>query len=126
MAGDPERQLAGPPQGLADRPMPPGWSDQEQEAAAAGPQELAADGAGPARRLVPLIDLVVADPAPERPLQLPPLVQQGREPVQVPFAGQSMPHLVGQVPHRTEHIQAVRRRLDCRSRIWLASRVWPV
>ena len=67
----------------------------------------------PARRaaVVPLVDLVVADPAAQRSLQLPPLVQQVREPVEVPLAGQGVPHLVGQVAHRAEHVHAVHRRV---------------
>jgi hypothetical protein len=36
--GDPKRQLAGPTQGLADHPVPPGRGDQEQKTVAAGPQ----------------------------------------------------------------------------------------
>ena len=55
--GDPERQLARPTQRLADRPVPPGRGDQEEEAAAAGPQELAARGARLPGGLVPLVDL---------------------------------------------------------------------
>ena len=57
--GNSERQLAGSPEGLADRPMPPGRGNQQQEAAAASPQELTAQGACPPRRLVPIVDLVV-------------------------------------------------------------------
>jgi hypothetical protein len=67
VAGDPERQLAGPPEHLADSPMPPARSDQKQKASAAGPEELAAGCSGAAGRLVPLINVVVANAASERP-----------------------------------------------------------
>src|SRR4051812_28008281 len=80
---DAERQLARAPQRLADRPMPPGGRDQQEEAAAAGPQQLAPQRAVAAGRLVPLVDPPEADPEPERPLHLPAVVQQRREAVEV-------------------------------------------
>src|SRR5208337_4183621 len=69
VTGDPERQLAGPPQGFSDSPMPPGRRDQQQEATSAGPQELAPSRAGSPRRLVPLVDPIVTDPAAKGSLQ---------------------------------------------------------
>ena len=44
VSGDSEWQLAGSPQGLANRPMPPSRGNQQQKTAAAGPQELTAQG----------------------------------------------------------------------------------
>ena len=123
---DSERKLAGSAEGFADRPMPPSRGNQQQKAAAAGPQELAAQGTSPACCFVPLVDLVVTDSTAERSLQCPTLMQQGRKSVQVPLTAQGIPHLVGQVPHRSEHVHAVGGRSRLALRIRLASRVWPV
>src|SRR5262249_15052092 len=109
MAGDPERQLTGPIERLADRPMPPRGGDQEQEAPAAGTQQVAADGAGLPGGLVPVVDPVVADPEAQGPLELPALVQEGRESVEVPISGQGPAHLAGQVAHLAKHPHAVAR-----------------
>ena len=58
----------------------------------------------PLRRagLVPLVDGLDADPEAERPLQLPALVEQLGEGVEVAGAGDRLAHLVGQVAHRPE------------------------
>src|SRR5512135_380080 len=101
--GEPEGELARPPQGLADRAMPPGGGHQQEEAAAAGPQQLAAGGAVAPGRLVPLVDPREADPEAERSLQLPTGVQQRGEMVEVAGTGQRRAHLVGQVAHLEEY-----------------------
>src|SRR4051794_31681815 len=75
---DPERQLARPPQRLADRPVPPGGGHQEQETAPTGSQQLAALSTVAPGGLVPLVDLREADAEAERPLEFPARVQQVR------------------------------------------------
>jgi hypothetical protein len=49
VSSDSEWKLVGSPEGFLDRPMPPGRGNQQQEAAA-GSQELTAQGAGPSCR----------------------------------------------------------------------------
>src|SRR2546423_14133165 len=53
---DPERQLARPPQRLADRPVPPGGGHQQEEAAPAGPQALPPHGTTAPGGPPPLVD----------------------------------------------------------------------
>jgi hypothetical protein len=75
VSSDSEWKLVGSPEGFSDRPMPPGRGNQQQEAAAAGSQELTAQGAGPSRCAVPLVDLVVTDSTAKRSLPCPTLMQ---------------------------------------------------
>ena len=104
MAGDPERELPRPIQRLADGPMSPGRSHQEEKSAPAGPQELTSRGTRLAGGLVPLVNLIAADPEAQRPLELPTLVQKGRESIEVAVAGQRRPHFADQIAHLPEHV----------------------
>ena len=75
-------------EGLADGAMPPGGGHQEEEASTAGPEEFAPNGAVAPGGVIPLVDLAEADPEAQRPLELPPFVEQVGECVEVAIAGE--------------------------------------
>src|SRR5437763_12919505 len=104
MAGDSERELPRPIQRLADGPMSPGRSHQEEKSPPASSQELTSRGTRLAGGLVPLVDLIAADPKAQRPLELPTLVQKGRESIEVAVAGQRRPHFINLIAHLPEHV----------------------
>jgi hypothetical protein len=87
MSSNTEWKLSRAIQRFADCPVPPRRSDQEQEASTAGAEQFAADGARFTGCLIPLVDLIVADPEAQRPLQLPSFVEQRCEFVEVSFTG---------------------------------------
>src|SRR5271166_2955981 len=67
MSSDTEWKLSGAIQRFANCPVPPRRSDQEQEASTAGAEQFAANGARFTGCLIPLVDLIVADPEAQRP-----------------------------------------------------------
>jgi len=75
-------------QGLPHGGLPVAFDVQQQESPAAGPGELAAEGAGAAGRLIHGIDLGGADPGAERALDPPAFVQEAAEVGQVAPCGQ--------------------------------------
>src|SRR3990172_1790176 len=71
-----EGHLEKPAERRGDTRMRLGLGEEQEEAASAGADELAARAAAPPRPLVELVDIGRGDPAGEAPLELPALVQQ--------------------------------------------------
>jgi hypothetical protein len=70
----------------------------------AGSQELTSRGTRLAGGLVPLVNLIAADPEAQRPLELPTLVQKRRELIKVAVAGQRRPHFTNLIAHLPKHV----------------------
>src|SRR5687767_4164699 len=104
-----EGELAGVAEGFADGGVAVGGGHEEDEAAAAGAEELAADGAGLSGGVVPGVDALVADAEAEGALQLPALVEELAEGVEVAAAGDRVAHGVGEVAHAPQDRHLVAR-----------------
>ena len=103
MSRDAEGQLAGSPQGFTNCPVTPRRSNQKEKPSAPSPQELAALGPRPARRTVPVVDVLVADAAAEGSLQFPTFMKKSRELVNVALTCERQSYCVGQVAHGTKY-----------------------
>src|SRR5687767_7427119 len=102
-AVDLEGDLARAAQCLADRLLAIGRCVQQQEAAAARAEELAAGRGGLARRLVPVVDGGARDTEAERTLEQPALVKKARELFEVALAADLLAHGGGQIAHLFQH-----------------------